>query len=371
VSSARTQVYFWLGALALFFLALYLLSPILLPFVASAIIAYFLDPAVTRLEHWKVPRWLATLVVLVVFALVLALLMALILPLLRIQVTELAARLPSLIERAKGLLDTWMKAAELQLPPEDYQKLRDTLSGSAGDIVAWAIRQVQSIFTSGLAIANLLSLAVVTPIVAFFLLRDWERIVATVDGLLPREHRAVIRGQAHQVDLMLGGYIRGQLLVCLTLAIYYGGTLTLAGLDFALIIGIFVGVLTFIPYLGFITGAITATGLALLQFEHSYNVLWVLGIFAFGSVFETALLSPKLVGERVRLHPVWVMFALFAFGTLFGFLGVLIAFPAAAIAGVLVRFAVSRYRASPLYGTLPADEAEEAPKTKAKARARS
>jgi predicted PurR-regulated permease PerM len=356
----RAEIFFWLGAFALFFLTLYLLSPILLPFVASGIIAYFLDPAVTWLERWKFPRWLATVLVLVLFGLILTLLIALLLPLLRLQATELTGRLPALLEQAKTLLDQWMQAAALRLPPEDYQKLHDTLTGSAGDLLAWAIRQVQSIFTSGLALANLLSLVVVTPIVAFFLLRDWNRIVRTVDGWLPRDHRDTIREQARLVDMMLGGYIRGQLLVCLGLAIYYAGLLTVVGLDFGLILGIFVGILAFIPYLGFIGGAVLATGLALLQFSHSWNVLWVLAIFAFGSILETALLSPKLVGERVRLHPVWVIFSLFAFGTLFGFLGVLIALPAAAVAGVLVRFALSRYLASPLYEPrTPETEAEE------------
>jgi predicted PurR-regulated permease PerM len=345
----RQEIVFWLGMLAAFFVLIYLLSPILLPFVAGGIVAYFLDPAVVWLTRWHWPRWLATLVILLVFGLVLTLLIALIVPLLRMQASELIGRLPTLFNQAQSLLNQAMVHAAKTLPPEDFKKLQTTISGSMGDVLAWAVRQAQTILTSGLALANLLSLVVITPVVAFFLLRDWDRIMAQIDASLPRDHLATLREQAAQVDAMLGGYIRGQLLVCLLLGIYYAAALTLSGLEFGLIVGILTGVLAFIPYVGFATGFVLAVGLALLQFGWSLGLIAVLVIFAVGQVLESSFLSPKLVGERVRLHPVWVIFALLAFGSLFGFLGVLIALPAAAVTGVLVRFALSRYRASSLY----------------------
>jgi predicted PurR-regulated permease PerM len=361
IANPPQKIAFWLGALAVFFLLLYLLSPILLPFAAGGIVAYFLDPAVRWLARWHVPRWLATLIVLVLFGVVLILLMALIVPLLRLQVTELINRLPGLFTQASSLLDQALQVASKRLPAEDFQKVRAALGGSVGDILSWAIRQGQAVLTSGLALANLLSLVFITPVVAFFLLRDWDRIVAHIDGWLPRDYLETIREQARLVDAMLGGYIRGQFLVCLALAIFYAGALTAAGLDFGLIVGILTGILAFIPYLGFATGFVLATGLAAIQFGWGVGLVWVLVVFAIGQVLESAFLSPKLVGERVRLHPVWVIFALLAFGTLFGFLGVLIALPAAAVTGVLVRFALSRYIASTLYRPRLAEPARADP----------
>jgi predicted PurR-regulated permease PerM len=227
--------------------------------------------------------------------------------------------------------------------------LRDMVASGATDLASWAARLVQGLLTSGIALANLLSLIFVTPIVAFFLLRDWDRIVALVDSWLPRQHLAVIREQARLVDATLSGFVRGQLLVCLGVGIYYAAALTFIRLEFGLILGLLAGILTFIPYVGFATGFVLAMGLALVQFGTLSGLLWVLGVFAVGQVLESNVLAPKLVGERVHLHPVWVIFALLAFGTIFGFLGVLLALPAAAVIGVLVRFALSRYLASPLY----------------------
>jgi predicted PurR-regulated permease PerM len=349
IGNPRQEILFWVGVTAVFFLLLYLLSPILLPFVAGGIVAYFLDPAVRWMARHRVPRWLATFIALVIFLMALTLLAALIVPLLRLQVSELIARLPTLVQQAQNLLNQAMAVAAARLPAEDFAKLQGTISGSMGHVLGWAVNQVQGILTSGLALANLLSLVVITPVVAFFLLRDWDRIVVAVDGWLPRDHLDTLREQASEVDAMLGGYVRGQLLVCVALGFFYAIALTLSGLEFGLIVGILTGVLAFIPYVGFFTGFVMAMGLALLQFGWGWGVVLVLITFAIGQVLESSFLSPKLVGERVRLHPVWVIFALLAFGSLFGFLGVLIALPAAAVTGVVVRFALSRYIASPLY----------------------
>jgi predicted PurR-regulated permease PerM len=349
VSGQRQQAAFWLGALAAFFVLFYLLSPILLPFIAGFIIAYFLDPVVTRLERWRVRRPFGAAIVLLLFVLAMLAVLSLLVPLVELQAAELVRRAPALVAAARDRMEQLMHVAEQQLTPEDVAKLRDVVGSGLADIASWAVRLVQSVLTSSVALANLLSLVFVTPIVAFFLLRDWPRIVARIDGWLPRDHLATIREQARLVDMTLAGFVRGQLLVCLGTGIYYAVALTIVHLDFGLIIGVLAGILTFIPYVGFATGFVLAMGLALLQFGMHAGLLWVFIVFAAGQVLEGNVLAPKLVGERVHLHPVWVIFALLAFGTVLGFAGVLIALPAAAVAGVLVRFGLGRYLSSPLY----------------------
>jgi predicted PurR-regulated permease PerM len=345
----RQQTFFWLGALVAFCALFYLLRPILLPFVAGFVLAYFLDPAVQYLQRWHVRRSFGTIAVLLLFVLALLLVLSLLVPLVQLQGAELVRRAPALVAAGRERIEQLMHLAEQQLAPEDVTKLRDIVGNSLSDIASWSVRLVQGLLTSSIAIANLLSLVFITPVVAFFLLRDWPRIVAAVDGWLPRHHLGVIREQARLVNLTLAGFMRGQLLVCLGTGIYYAVALTLIHLDFGLIIGILAGILTFIPYVGFATGFVLAMSLALLQFGTLSGMLWVLGVFVIGQMLEGNVLSPKLVGERVHLHPVWVIFALLAFGSVLGFVGVLIALPAAAVIGVLVRFVLGRYLASPLY----------------------
>jgi predicted PurR-regulated permease PerM len=349
VTSQRQQVVFWLGALVAFFVLFYLLSPILLPFVAGFVIAYFLDPAVHRLERWHVRRSFGAAIVLLLFVVAVLVVLSLLVPLVELQAAELVQRVPALVGAARERMEQLMHLAEQKLAPEDVARLRDMLGSGLADIASWAVRLVQSVLTSSVALANLLSLVFVTPIVAFFLLRDWPRIVSKVDAWLPRQHLATIREQARLVDATLAGFVRGQLLVCLGTGVYYAAALTLIHLDFGLIIGVLAGILTFIPYVGFATGFVLAMGLALLQFGTLSGMLSVFVVFAVGQVLEGNVLAPKLVGERVHLHPVWVIFALLAFGSVLGFAGVLIALPAAAVAGVLVRFGLGRYLLSPLY----------------------
>jgi len=352
----RQQMVFWLAALLVFFLLLALLSSILLPFVAGSAIAYFMTPLVRRLERWHIRRSFATVLALLLFLLVLLFVLALLVPLIELQVSELVRRVPGLLDAARKRLEEAMALAQKQLAPEDVARLRDMLGSGVADLANWLVRLAQSLLASSLALANLLSLVFIMPIVAFFMLRDWDRMIAVIDGWLPRQHLATIREQARLVDETLGGFLRGQLLVCLAVGVYYALTLSLVRLEFGLIVGILAGILTFIPYFGFATGFVLAMSLALLQFGLSYGLLEVFVVFVIGQVFEANVLSPLLVGERVHLHPVWVIFALLAFGSLLGFLGVLLAIPMAAVIGVLVRFAHRRYLASPLY-----DPANEAP----------
>jgi len=349
VNGRRQQALFWFGALLVFFLFVYLLSPILLPFAAGSAIAYFLDPAVRRLERWRVPRTLATVLALLLFLVLVLAVFALLVPLVQLQAAELSHRIPGLVTDARARFENLMQLAQKELAPDDVAKLRDALGGAVGSMAAWIARFIQGVLTSGIALANLLSLIFITPVVAFFLLRDWARILRSIDACLPRQHLATIREQARIVDATLAGYVHGQLLVCLGVGIYYAAALSLVRLEFGLIIGILAGILTFIPYVGFATGFVLALSLALIQFGSFSGLLSVIVVFAIGQVLESNILAPKLVGERVHLHPVWVIFSLLAFGSVFGFLGVLLALPTAAVIGVLVRFMMGRYLASPLY----------------------
>lgn len=348
--SVRTQrALLWGAVMLLVVLALWLLSTILLPFVAGLAIAYFLDPAADRLVEFRVPRWLASLAVLMVFLLVVLLVFLLLVPLLQGQVIGLIRRIPSYLSVAQHRLDELAHYAREQLAPEDFARMREAITARVSDVFAWAAALLQHALTSSFAIVNILSLVFITPIVAFFLLRDWDVMVAKVDSWLPRPHAMTIREQARRIDETLAGFIRGQATVCLALGVYYAAALSLAGLEFGLVVGALIGILTFIPFIGALVGAVLSIGLATTQFDSWSRVLVVAGIFIVGQAIEGNVLTPKLVGDRVNLHPVWVMFAILAFGALFGFVGVLIAVPVAAVIGVLVRYALARYLESDLY----------------------
>jgi predicted PurR-regulated permease PerM len=345
---------FWLGGIFVCGFALWLLSGILLPFAAGFAIAYFLDPLCDRLERLSLPRGAAALIVLIGFLLAVALVFLVLVPLLETQIVDLVQRLPKFVAAARGYLDSATGFFQARLSPEDFGKLRDAVGAKLGEAFSWVGQLLQGVVGGGLALFNILSLVFITPIVAFFLLRDWDRIVARIDGWLPRPHVETIRGQARLVDETLAGFIRGQATVCALMAIYYAAALSLAGLDFGLVIGLLVGILIFIPFLGGTIGAALAILLAIAQFSDWTSIAIVAGIFVVGQAIEGNVLTPKLVGERVNLHPVWVIFALLAFGNLFGLAGLLIAVPVAATLGVLTRFALSRYLASQLYNPLSA-----------------
>ena len=346
----QKQVAFWIGALAALILVLWLLSPILLPFIAGLVLAYFLDPVADALERLGLPRLAATLIILLASILVLAVVLVLLLPVLGEQISRFAAELPNLIHtlviRFNELAPQWLKDM-LAKSGADVQK-------SAGDLATkaagWIFALLSQLLSGGVALLNIVSLAVVTPIVAFYLLEDWDVMVAKVDGWLPRQHAATVRSLASEINEAMAGFIRGQGTVCLLLGSFYAICLTLAGLRFGLAIGLAAGFLTFIPYAGASIGGVLAIGVALVQFWPDYvSILLIVAIFAAGQFIEGNILSPKLVGHRVGLHPVWLMFALFAFGYIFGFVGLLLAVPMAAAAGVLMRFALGQYLNSRLY----------------------
>ena len=332
------------------YLVLHLFASILLPFVAAAGIAYFLDPPTTRLTRAGMPRGLAA--VLMVVALVAAcLLFALLLyPLLLAQVGLLIGRVPSYVYSVRLWAGEVISHLQERLGSEYVdEKLRDLVGGQAGAMLAFVAGALSRIVGGGFALFNVLSLVVVTPVVAFYLLRDWRRAVARVDSWLPRRYAGVLRAQAREVDRILSAWLRGQALCCVALAIFYAVALSAVGLDLGLIVGLSAGLLSFIPYVGSITGGVASIGLAMAQFPTWTGVATVAGVFVAGQVLEGYVIYPRFLGDRVELHAVWVIFALFAGGAAFGFLGVLMAVPVAAALGVLLRFWLRRYLASPLY----------------------
>jgi predicted PurR-regulated permease PerM len=343
------RLLFWLGLILIVLIALGMVQGILLPFAAGVVLAFILSPAVARLERWGIRRSLASFAILAAFLIGLVLVLVVLVPLIQNQIVQLVGKVPALItflqeqnKRLTGLL-------QQQLPKEQMDKLQDLVNGKLAEAVGWVATLLQSLITSSIAVLNIVSLVVITPIVTFLLMRDWETLVTLIDDLVPRQSLPTVRAQARAVSDTLVGFIHGQALVCLILAVYYGTTLSFAQLDSGLALGLLIGVLAVIPMLGAALGFVLALGLAATQYGTWTALLTVVAIFAVGQVIEGNFLTPKLVGDRIRLHPVWVIFALVAGASLFGFVGVLFAVPAAAVIGVLVRFAVSRYRRSTIY----------------------
>lgn len=342
------QLRAWVLALLLAVLLLYLLSPILLPFVAGMAIAYVLDPLVDRVERWRVPRWLATTMVLILFVLALISAFILVVPIIQEQVAALINALPSYEEMRRRVMPT-LSGLLGDVSRQSLQSVASKVGQHATQAASWAGSLLGGIWSGGLALFNLLSLLVITPVVAFYLLRDWDRMVAQMDQLLPRDQADTIREAFRDIDDSLAGFVRGQSLVCLFLGTFYGVGLTIVGLDFGLLIGLIAGLLSFVPYAGSIIGFVSSVGLALVQYDNYYMVALVAGIFFLGQFVEGNFLTPKVVGDRIGLHPVWVIFSLLAGGALFGFVGVLLAVPAAAALAVLVRLARRTYLESRAY----------------------
>lgn len=346
----RRQLRFWLVATALFAGFVYLFSDILLPFVAGMVLAYFLDPVADWLQRRGVSRFMATILILTAFVVIFALSLIILIPVLVTQLADFIGRVPSYLGQLQALITQidphWLEE-RFGIDPNNLRNaLNSLLTSSAGFLTA----VMQSIWDSGVALFNIAGLFVVTPVVAFYMLLDWDRMVAKVDSWVPRDHVRTVRSIAADINRATAGFVRGQGTLCLVLGIMYAVGLTVAGLNFGILIGLFSGLISFIPYVGSLVGLVLAVGVAIVQFWPDYTMIAaVAGVFFLGQFIEGNILQPRLVGKSVGLHPVWLMFALFAFGALFGFVGLLIAVPAAAAVGVLVRFAIGRYLDSPLY----------------------
>lgn len=343
------QIRFWIIALLLFMVALWVLRGILLPFVAGMAVAYFLDPVADRLERVGLTRLTATTIITIAFVVLLLLVVVLLVPVLQAQVGNFIVRIPGYAEGLAQRAQPLLEQAQNYLSPAEMERVREAAGEFAGTAIGWLGRVLREVLASGVAVFNLLSLLFITPVVAFYLLRDWDRIVAKVDNWLPRRHAPTIRAQLAEIDRTLAGFLRGQATVCLVLAAFYGIGLTVVGLDVGLILGLGAGLISFIPYVGSIAGFVVGVLLAVAESHEWVLPAMVAGVFLVGQLIEGNFLTPKLVGDRVNLHPVWIIFALLAAGSLFGFVGILLAVPLAAMIGVLVRFALSRYLVSPLY----------------------
>ncbi|MEO0999752.1 MAG: AI-2E family transporter [Pseudomonadota bacterium] len=343
--SAREQLRWWGIGLLVLILLLWFLSSALLPFLIGAAAAYFLDPVADRLERAGFSRTLATVVITVGGVLVL-------LGVLLVLIPTLLDQIDLVIRTAPEFLRTLNREAEARFPDlfEEGSPLRNAVASAAETLRARAGEIAQSLLASSLALVQVMVVVVIAPVVTFYLLMDWDRMLARIDSWLPREHAGAIRTIAGDIDAALAGFVRGQLTVCAILGIFYAVALMIIGLQFGLLIGLFAGLISFIPFIGAILGGVISIGVAIFQFWN--DPIWiaaVAGVFAFGQAIEGNVLTPNLVGQAVKLHPVWLMLALSVFGTLFGIAGMLIAVPLAATLGVLGRFGLGQYLEGRLY----------------------
>lgn len=361
----RRSQSFWLALAGLAIVLLWLLRDAIVPFVAAFALAYLLDPPVRWLQKLRMRRWLAALLALGATIAIGLLILLIALPPLAGEFASLLEGLPEYASRLQKLIDQtishwadrfggWERLG-LKPPGGDPTKSPSDLIGQA---VAWGVAFLRSLVSSSQAVIGLLSLLVVTPIVTFYLLVDWDRMIATVDSWLPRANRDQLRGIAREANAAVAASLRGQALVSLFLAVWYGAGLLLVGLNFGFLIGLSAGLLSVIPYVGSFVGLTVAALIAIVQFWPEWQpITLVLLVFATGQLLEGYVLAPKLIGEAIGLHPVWMMFSLFAFGALFGFAGLLLAVPLSATAAVLARHGLKAYLASPYYDRKPADAA--------------
>ena len=354
-----SQVGFWLaGCLVLAFL-LWLFHAILMPFVVALVLGYLLDPLVGRMERLRLGRAGATTIILVGSLVVVIVTVALFSPMLVRQVAGFVKALPDLVKRAQDLAVAAGDQVAHGRIGELLSKyglggsiadLRSGASDYANKAVAWIAASGNSVLSQTAALLDLLSLAVITPVVTFYILLDWPRMLRALEALIPPRSRDTVHAIVHDIDRALAGFLRGQLLVCLFLAAWYGIGLTVIGLNFGLLIGLLGGILSFVPYVGSLIVLVLSLLIAVVQGWPSWHLAaFALGVVLIGQFLEGNVLSPKLVGDKVGLHPVWIIFALLGFGSVFGFTGLLVAVPVASALGVLLRFATRRYRESPIY----------------------
>jgi predicted PurR-regulated permease PerM len=367
--SVGRQIVIWLAAFVALGFLLKLLGGAVTPFVLGIVLGYLLDPIVQKLERLGLSRLGASIVILVVFVVVFAVILIVLAPILGGQLVGFTQKLPSYVVRLQALAAEQGNAFIEKYGGPWREKLglgaalsSEQIQNSVGDLVTqgaqWLMNAVRSLVSGGAAIFSFLSFLVFTPVVAFYMLVDWDRMLATIDNWLPLDHRDGLRRIAREINQALSGFLRGQSLVCLFLGLWYGIGLTLIGLDFGFLIGVIGGVLSFIPYVGSLTALVFSLGVAIVQGWPSWNLfLLALGVVGAGQFLEGNVLSPRLVGHSIGLHPVWLMFALVAFGALFGFTGLLIAVPMSAVIGVLARHLIGLYLVSPLYRGRRDDEA--------------
>ena len=367
--SPLRQTLFWLIFVAVLGLMTFALRDMLLPFVVGMAVAYLSDPLADWLERMRLSRNQATIVITFGFIIILLLGLLILVPLVVRQAGELLLQLPGYVEQATKLLQPFVVNMLEAASDRGVDVSRDdgtqALKEYASQAVTFFTELAGNLVRGGAALLNFLSLLVITPIVTFYLLYEWDNLVEKINGWLPRRYATTIRKLVRDIDRTLAGFVRGQGTVCIVLMIYYSTTLSLSGLSFGFLIGLLSGALSFIPFVGAIFGAITSIGLAILQFwpDDMARVGIVLAIYVVGQVAEGYVLTPKLVGDRIGLHPVWVMFGVLAGGVLFGFVGMLLALPVSAVIGVLVRFGLDQYLRSHFYDPANTEEDGKTPES--------
>jgi predicted PurR-regulated permease PerM len=354
----QKQALFWFTLAVLFVLAVLTLQEILLPFVAGLVIAYALNPLVDRIERLGLDRLLASLLIVLVLLVVFVVVLVFLVPILVSQAEQLIASIPGELERLRPIFDKWARARLGAQYADISAALDEAFANIGANWTSYAAPVLQSLWDRGQAIIDFISLVLITPIVVFYLLVDWPQMMARLGDWLPRDHEATLRRLAGEMDAAIGAFIRGQGIVCLVLGTIYTVGLTLIDLQYGLLIGIATGVMSFVPVVGTVLGLITASIVAVIQGWPDLT-LWgfVVLIFGIGQALDAGFLSPRVVGPKVGLHPVALIFSLFVFSYLFGFVGVLVAVPMAAAIGVLIRFGLSLYLASPIYRGGGQDEA--------------
>jgi predicted PurR-regulated permease PerM len=357
VISPLNKMLFWVGALALVLGFVWLFKGILTPFVLGVLIAYLLEPVMRRFSHRKIPRWISSITILAVFFLIVILVLLAILPMATRQLESLVQDLPLYAEKLMLLINPYLMMVEGRFGVDVIDQMTVHLKEHAGKLVGMTGDILGGLMSGGAALIGFFTTFFFTPIVAFFMMQEWPSIVRWVNGLYPRQHETTIRTLLSRMDKKVAGFIRGQTLVALLLGTLYAIALTLAGLKYGFLIGLFAGVFTIIPLVGSTLGLVVGVLVAWFQTgEIGYTAL-IAGIFMAGQFLEGNFISPKLLGDSVGLHPLWIMFALLAGGSLFGIVGMLLAVPLTAVFGVLAGFALDMYKTSPYYTNMPAKAA--------------
>lgn len=362
----QKTILFWLVSLIVLVSLVGLLDGILLPFVVSLVLAYFLDPVVEWGERKGLSRTLSVTCLIILVLLLMLAMLAITIPVLKSQITLFAGEIPAYVQRLKAYILPLLAKVQTIFPDLDMQSVRDSSVEYIGSGLKIMSGIITGLFDSSVAIINVLSLFIITPVVCFYLLRDWTKVKGFFKGVVPLYAVKTVNEQVSAINVILSGFIRGQTSVCLCLALYYSVALTLAGLNVGAIVGLLTGLLSFVPYVGCLLGFSLSMLLGLAQFPSVFDLLWILLVFGVGQILEGYVLTPKLVGDKTGLHPVWIIFAILAGGYLLGFIGVLIAVPTAAVIGVLVRFSLTKYRESPFYKGTTKSLPKSLPVTKAK-----
>ena len=342
----------WIAIITLFILFLRAVEPILLPFVLGMFVAYLMDPLANRLQRAGLSRSLATAIITLSLCAVIATLCIWLVPILYDQLANLVTRAPKMLHEVENNVRGWMgplleklnalSGMNADAPPVDATDILQRGTDTASNFAA-------RLLTSGAALINLAGLLLITPIVCFYLIRDWPSVVRKIDSMLPLAYAPTIRAQLHQINQTLAAYVRGQITVMIIMSVFYVGGLVLCGLNFGLVLGLLAGCIIIIPYIGSVISISLGLIVAYGQFATNTHFWLVVTVYALGQILESQILTPKIIGDRVGLHPLWMLFGMLAGAVILGFAGVLLAVPLTAVIGVLVKFAISRYLQSGLY----------------------